>query len=61
MKTTSTIILATAALTGLALVLWNRMVKRTSNMQLEEDHSMERSRHRTPVFSRTKQQLQQNA
>jgi len=60
MKTTSTIVLATAALTGLALFLWNRMANKQATTELDEGRPMERSRHRNPVFSRLKQQVQEN-
>jgi hypothetical protein len=60
MKTTGIMLLATAALTGLAIVMWNRIMSRQTREQLSDGEPMQRSRHLNPVFSRMKQQVQEN-
>ena len=59
MKTTTTILLAAAALSGLALILWNRMVKKETLKQIAGE-LLDSSKHRTPVFSGIKKLVQEN-
>jgi len=60
MKTTGIIVIASAALTGLAIIMWNRIMSRQSREQLSHGEPMQRSRHVNPVFSRMKQHVQEN-
>lgn len=56
MKTTQTMIVATAALTGLAILIWNRITSRNTLQEISNDETREKGRHLNSLFSRLKQQ-----